>query len=322
MSTRKLGVAFLAVVISVALAASAAMARPTTPTQTELKIALFPSLDYAPLFVGLKRNIFKKAGLEIKITYVYTGSGLMAALTSGQTDMATNSVAAGANAIINGLPIKLLTVADYQPIKKNTEVLVQSSSSIKTWADLAGKTVATINLRGLFHLGVAAALEAAGGDPASIKAVPMSPADEPNALLAGRVDAIVIQDPFLTVAKENNPSLRSIGNPFGALPYRILAGAFYTSKAAIESKAPALRAFKKAWTEATVLSNKNLTLTRQIVPKYYAGLAPGLVGRITLPEYTSGAPAKAIGPMLRQIRKYGWIAADVPDYGSIVWDGK
>ena len=45
-----------------------------------------PAADYTPLFVGLKRGIFKKHGLDIKIQYILTGSGLMAAVTSGQVD--------------------------------------------------------------------------------------------------------------------------------------------------------------------------------------------------------------------------------------------
>ena len=99
-----------------------------------------------------------------------------------------------------GLPIKMLTPDDYQPTKGNIEVLVKKDSSIQNFADLAGKTVATINLQGQFHLGVANAVEKAGGIPTGSGA-----RDEPGrragGIAANRIDATVMQDPLLSQAK-------------------------------------------------------------------------------------------------------------------------
>ena len=90
---RRLVVAALVCAVMVVIGASAASARPQSEAATlqQVKLALFPSLDYAPLFVGLKLGIWKKNGLDIKITYTYTGAGLFAAMTSGSADLATNS---------------------------------------------------------------------------------------------------------------------------------------------------------------------------------------------------------------------------------------
>ena len=164
MKKRILAAVLLAAVVCV-IGATAASAQQQSAKATTLHLGVYPSLDYAPLFVGLKRGIFKKHGIDIKITYIYTGSGLMAAVTSGQVDLATNSVTAGVNAIIQGLPLKMITATDYTPTKGNTEVLVKSDSSIRSFKDLEGKTVATVNLQGLFQLGVAGAIAKAGGDP-------------------------------------------------------------------------------------------------------------------------------------------------------------
>ena len=183
MSKNRVSLFAVAAAAIVLAAVPSASARPAgahgqaAPLQ-EIKVAVFPTVDYAPMYVGLKLGIFKKHGLDVKIQYVFTGAGLFAAITSGQTDLATNSPAAGSNAISQGLPIKMVTAADFQPTTGNTEVLVKSDSPIKSFADLAGKTVATINLQGLFNLGVNYAVEKSGGDPASVHALAMSPADE------------------------------------------------------------------------------------------------------------------------------------------------
>jgi NitT/TauT family transport system substrate-binding protein len=320
----RLFVAALLVAAATVLGAAATSARPqsTAPAPQAVKLALFPSLDYAPLFVGLKLGIWKKHGLDLKITYVYTGAGLFAALTSGSADLATNSPTAGANAIAQGLPLKMLTAAAFQATKGNTEVLVRSDSSIRAFGDLAGKTVATINLQGLFHLGTAYAIEKAGKDPASMRALAMAPVDEPNALAAGRLDAIVLQDPFLTTAKlQAGNNFRSLGNPFRELPYRVPVGAFWTTDSTIQAKAALLRKFHAAWKECVAVAEKRTKLTRQIIPKY-TGITGTVANLITPPDWTAVPPPRsALGPMLALAKKYGWIRT-IPSYNDIVWNGK
>jgi NitT/TauT family transport system substrate-binding protein len=286
---------------------------------TQIRVGLYPSADYAPFFVALKRGIFKKHGLDVKVTYVFTGSGLMASLTSGQADFATNSVTAGITAINNGLPIKMLASADIVPLKGNTEVLVKQDSSIRNWRDLEGKTVATVNLQGLFHLGLAAAVEKAGGDPKSIRAVPMSPVDEGPALEAGRLDAVVLQDPFLTQAKQRF-NFRSLGNPYTAVSYRVPAGAIFASNKTIEEKPGLVRTFTKAWKDAADYARTHPKLARQVVPKY-TGITNEVAVKITLPIYDTTLSAAMLGPMMRQMKRYGWLD-NIPSYQQLVWTGR
>ena len=324
MSKNRFSLFAVAAAAIVLAAVPSASARPTgahgqAASPQEIKVAVFPTVDYAPMYVGLKLGIFKKHGLDVKIQYVFTGAGLFAAITSGQTDLATNSPAAGSNAISQGLPIKMVTAADFQPTTGNTEVLVKSDSSIKSFADLAGKTVATINLQGLFNLGVNYAVEKSGGDPASVHALAMSPADEGPALLAGRVDAIVLQDPFLSQAKAQ-PGYRSLGNPFKLFPFKVPVGAFWSSASTIQAKSALLKNFLAAWTESVAVAKKHPQTTREVISKY-TGISADTAKTITIPDYTSGLPPDSLGPMLLLMKKYGWLSV-IPSYSQIHWDGK
>jgi NitT/TauT family transport system substrate-binding protein len=290
----------------------------TAKLQT-IRLAVYPTLDYAPMYVGLKLGIFKKYGLDLKITYVYTGAGLFAAITSGQDDLATNSPATGANAISQGLPIRMLTAADYQPTKGNTEVLVAKNSSIKSYADLAGKTVATSSLHGLFNLGLNYAVQQAGKDPASMHILTVAPQDEGNAVLSGQLDAIVIQDPWLTQYLASG-SYRSLGNPFGVFNYKLPIGAFWTSNSTIQSNPKLLLAFRAAWKACVAATATHQSTLKHVIPKY-TGLDPSLVSKITIPTYTSGLAPNSLGPMLRLMHTYGWVGTP-PSYNQIYWDGK
>jgi NitT/TauT family transport system substrate-binding protein len=286
---------------------------PARQQLTEFKLGVFPAADYTPLFVGLKRGIFKKHGLDIKIQYILTGSGLMAAVTSGQVDAATNSVPAGATAIANGLPIKLITQTSTTPKKGYINVLVKKDSPYKTYADLAGKTVATINLQGQFHLLLKNAI---GAD---FNAIPMSPADEPAALEAGRLDAIVMQDPTLTLAKQQYPNFRSLGNPTAKLPFTLPSAGFYSSNDTISKKPAEVKQFVAALKEAIALSAKNPSLARRVVPKF-TGMTQATAKLVTLPVFDSRITPGSVGPMLLLMQKYGWIK-NVPAFNSIVWQG-
>jgi NitT/TauT family transport system substrate-binding protein len=283
----------------------------------DLNIGLFPSLDYAAFYVGLGAGIFEKHGLNVTVEHIFTGAGLFSSITSGQKDLATNSLTAGAVGITNNLPIKAVSVAAWQATEGNTEVLVKADSPIQSYADLAGKTVATINLQGLFHLGVMQAVASEGGDPQTVNAIPMSPADEPAALAAGRVDAIVLQDPFLAVAKEEY-GFRVLGNPFSTFDFGMPVGVFWTSQETANAKPELLRRFVAALQESTEYANANPEMIMGVIPEY-TDLTPEQLGKITLPDYNTSLPEDALLNMLQSMLGYGWITY-IPSYTQIVAD--
>jgi NitT/TauT family transport system substrate-binding protein len=283
----------------------------------DLKIALFPSLDYAAFYVGLNEGIFEAHGLNVEVEHVFTGTGLFSAITSGAADLATNSLTSGAVAITNGIPLKLVSLASNQPTEGNTELLVQADSPIQSWADLAGADVMTINLQGLFHLGTLIAVESEGGDPLSVNSLPNSPTDAPPALEAGRVDAIVIQDPFLALTKAEY-DFRVIGNPFSTFEYQLPVGNFWTSIETAEAKPELLRRFKDALAESTEFALANPDLLQEVIPTY-TDLTADQLGDITLPDYATELSEEALLAMLQKMLGYGWMTY-IPSYGQIVAD--
>jgi NitT/TauT family transport system substrate-binding protein len=288
------------------------------PKTETLKVALYPSTDYAALYAGIKAGVFEKHGIKLDIEQVLTGTGLTAAITSGKADVGTNSPTSMSTGIRNGLPVKMVSVADTIPTEGYVEVLVKKDSDIKSFGDLAGKQVATINLQGLFHLGVLNAVKKAGGDPKSVRALAMAPTDEPQALSAGRVDAIVLQDPFVATAKKN-PKFRSLGNPFAELDYKIPAGGFFSSNKVVAEKGPALQRFKEALAEASKMTQADPELARAAIPTY-TELKADAAAEIGLPIYETEFPESALVQMLDQMKEFGWLKKQ-PTPADIVWSG-
>ena len=79
-------------------------------------------------------------------------------------------------------------------------ILVKGSSSIRTPADLAGKTIAVNALKGVGEVMIRAALEKAGVDQNSIKLLALPFPAMRAALNSGQVDAIWTPEPFLSQA--------------------------------------------------------------------------------------------------------------------------
>lgn len=284
-----------------------------------LKISLYPSTDYPAVFIGMSEGIFEKHGLELDVQQVTDPQAIVAAITSGSTDLGTSSVSGASTAVITGnLDLKVVAPADLMPKEGYVEILTRKDSGINSVTDLAGKTVATITLQGLFDLAMRTAVQSEGGDISKIKSLAMPPTDEPQALKAGRVDAIVLQDPFLLDAKKD-PDFKSLGNPFSYFSYSAPGSAYYSSGKTLEQKADAIRRFREAHAEATAKLKENPDQAREIFPDYTT-LTPDLAKVVGLPDYNSALPEEGLKSLLGAMADYGWLKGNIPAFDELVWE--
>jgi NitT/TauT family transport system substrate-binding protein len=284
-----------------------------------LKLALYPATDYAALMYGVEEGIFEKHGVKLDIEQVLTGTALTAAITSGDFDIATNSPTSMTTGIANGLPVQMVSVAQTIPTEGYVETLVKKDSGIDSFADLEGKTVATVNLQGSFDLATRSAVGAAGGDSTKVETLAMSPADMPQALAAGRLDGITLQDPFLATGKKNK-DFKSLGNPFAELDFPIYGSAVWSSTKTIEEKGEAFVKFQEALTEASDIVREDNNLGYEIIPTY-TELSLEEAKQLTLPIYGTEITEEKLQPMIDQMVDYGWITGDPPTFDDIVWSG-
>jgi NitT/TauT family transport system substrate-binding protein len=319
---KALAIALACAVVSV-LATSVASARTDAQPLKLRKVTLAyaPITDYAPIFLGLRLGIFKRNGIDLKTTNTnITPSSLVAASLSGQVDIATNSATATMTAVSQGIPCKLLAAASTTPTKGNTEILVRANSDIRRFRDLAGKTVGTVGLQGFFHLLTLNAVDKDGGDYTKVRAVPGAQFDSLNTLLAGRVDAVVLQDPFNTLAKANN-AVRSIGNPLGLFDQKTTAGVMIACGEIFQKKPDTLRRFLRGWKQAVDYAASHPKQTKAIIPKY-SGLTPQVTNQITMPNFTTVLEPRVIGKFVTLMKKFGWIKGTPPSYDDFVWNRK
>src|SRR4051795_554788 len=179
-------------------ASSTRQAQLTTITVDTLPIAngLLPAL-------GIKQGFFSAQGIEIKKNVLQSGNDIVLALANHNGDVGYLGYVPMMIARTTGIPLTLVAASEVEgtSITDNwQDILVKSSSSIRTPADLAGKTIAANALKGVGEVVIKAALQKAGVDPNSIKLTALPFPSMRAALNSGQVDAIWTPEPFLSQA--------------------------------------------------------------------------------------------------------------------------
>jgi NitT/TauT family transport system substrate-binding protein len=282
----------------------------------DITVALIPILDFTPIYVALDEGIFERHGLNVTLQEIFSSPGLVSAVTSGSADIATTSATQAVTGISNGLPIKIVSGGSISPTAGNTEILVQADSDIQTFADLAGRTVNAVALQGLFHLGTLSAVENDGGDWMTVEAIPGQQPDLGALLQAGRVDAIVIQEPFLSqfVAEFG---FRSLGNPYATLGYDIPAGVWISSIEQTENEPEVMRRFRAAMAEASDFAQNNEGVVRAKIPEITT-LTAEQVENLALPTFAGDIPEASMTSMGNSMLTFGWLKY-LPSLNQMLW---
>jgi NitT/TauT family transport system substrate-binding protein len=208
MATRKLRrarSALLVTVVAAALALAAvvgsafgASARQQANTITVLTL---PISNARPLDLGIQKGFFDKQGITIVKKTFQSGNDIVLALANHQGDIGYVGYVPAMIARTQGIPVTVVAASEVEGATEANnwqDILVKGSSSIKTAADLAGKTIAVNALKGVGETVIKAALAKKGVDPNSVKLVALPFPAMRAALANGQIDAAWTPEPFLS----------------------------------------------------------------------------------------------------------------------------
>lgn len=266
--------AVLAVIASLALAAcgsggdsgssssgsSGAANAAATPESGTFRMGIEPWLGYGPWRVAESKGIFKDNGLDVKITNFTTDDQINAAFASGKLDGTNIATHTALRFAASGLPIKIVLLED-QSLKADAILAGPGISSIK---DLAGKKVA-------FEEGTTSdillsyALKQNGMSKDDIKVVPLAAADAGAAFIAGKVDAAVTYEPYLTTALKQDKQaklLYTAGEDPG-----LVSDVFVVSEDTMNDKPGQVAALVKSWGQAVDAYKSDTKASQALIEK-------------------------------------------------------
>jgi ABC-type amino acid transport substrate-binding protein len=213
---RTLAVAGLAAITSAVLPA-ATIAQPAPE-----HITVGASTDdlARPLLYAVDAGLFKKVGLDVEIVKLANGAAVAAAVAGGALDLGKGSALTPVQAYAKGIPFTVTAnLGDYTADAPSIAMLVLKNSPLRGPKDLAGKTIGMVGLQDSITLGIYTWLEQNGVDIAAEKFIEIGNSAGVAALEAGRVDAMMFQEPALSAAI-TVPDLRVFAYPDNALGRR------------------------------------------------------------------------------------------------------
>jgi NitT/TauT family transport system substrate-binding protein len=258
-------------------AGSSSTATPTfTDADNVVRVAQTPGVGDAPLFLAFQQGLFRKAGLQVRITNYGSTRDELVALQQGKADVAFGDYAdmfyAQAKGGKNGL--KLVIVADgYAALANTMEVLAlppgPHQPAVVSPQDLVGKTVGTAsagvmpsNVAGMpYSLDTVATQSVLQNDsvkPASISWRPL-PLGAPQQqllqeLAKHQVNAILATEPTIFEAESQLGAVPVLDSCTGATSNLPLDGYFSTRNFATAHHAK-LAAFRDVLLRAQALAN-------------------------------------------------------------------
>ena len=191
--------AIIAVVLIAIIAVGAYFATSGGSSDNVVRIGHLPSDHDTALFVAQEKKMFEDQGLTVELTQFNNGGDLMTAMASGDIDVGYAGITPVMSSISQGVPVKVVSGAQVE----GSSIVANKNSGINTVADLKGKTVATPGEATIQNMLLTSALTQAGVSTSDVEFTTMKAAQMTDALKAGQVDAMIIWEPYASIAVKN-----------------------------------------------------------------------------------------------------------------------
>ncbi len=240
---------------------------PAKPESGTFRMGIEPWLGYGPWRVAEKQGLFEKNGLDVKITNFTTDDQINAAFASRKLDGTNIATHTALRFAASGLPVKIVLLEDLS----TTADAIIAPKDVASVADLRGKRVA-------FEEGTTSdillsyALAQEGMTKDDIKPVPIPAADAGSAFIAGRVDAAVTYEPYLTTALEQDKDAKLLYTA-GENP-GLVGDVFVVSEETMNEKPGQIAALVKTWDQALTAYEADTTGSQRIIEES-VGAEPG-----------------------------------------------
>lgn len=199
-SGKRIGIAAILVGLSLVSFGGAAGSSQSAALAT-VTVDTLPIANALPMDLGIQKGFFSAQGIEIKKVVLQSGNDIVLALANSSGDVGYIGYVPGMIGRTQGIPISFVAASEVEATSEADNwqnIMVKGSSSIRTPADLAGKTIAVNALKGVGEVVIKAALQKVGVDPNSVKLLAMPFPTMRTALANGQVDAVWTPEPFMS----------------------------------------------------------------------------------------------------------------------------
>jgi N-methylhydantoinase A len=298
-----------------ALASAAAFAAPrralAQAALPKIQLAGPPTEDLTSLFYAIKNGLFVKEGFELELVATSSGTAATAAVVAGSYQLAKTSTLPVFNAHNRGIPIAIVAPELVYNAKSIYALLqIPVDSTVKTGADLNGKTIGVPALNDLNQLATRAWVDKNGGDWRSLKFVEVPNSVVEAALQQHRIDAGMMQSPQLD-ASIAAKTTRTLGDGYGAIAPTFYIGGFIARSDWAAANADIVRKFNRVMAQASGYVNTHPAETLGLMSELTGiTIAPG--EKIHRSQLGTVMDEALLQPVIDAAAKYEVIAHGFP----------
>jgi NitT/TauT family transport system substrate-binding protein len=310
---RRRGLVALAAICATAAAVfgGAASGAPRAAQATDITVNVIPISNALPLDLGIKKGFFEAQGLNVKKVVLQSGNDIVLALANSKGEVGFAGWVPAMIARTSGIPITTMTASEVEGTSEADNwqnILVKGSSSIRTPADLIGKTIAVNALKGVGEVMIRAAFAKLGLDPNGVKLLAVPFPAMRTALANGQVDAIWTPEPFLSQAMQIDGA-RIVMAPGPVLGRYFPVGGYFARSDWAAAHPDLVASFRKAMNQALAYSQAHPDEVRELLPPN---------GRnVRLPIWTTLVDRSQLLTLARYAKTYGVITS-LPNFTQLV----
>jgi NitT/TauT family transport system substrate-binding protein len=311
---------------TVAVAACGGGAAPTAPasspvTITNVTLGYVPYSDDASLFYAQDSGIFRAHGLNVTFVAQASPVAVEASMASGQEQFGFVTTPVLINLNSKGVRAECVSSVDggepSDPANDSTVLVAAKGSGITSVKDLAGKSVAEVQLTSLNSLAVEALAKQAGIDPARIHQIAIPFPQMAAALAQGRVQAAVDVAPFAATAVSEGASVLTHPNvdlfPNGTVTCLDAMGSYLSANPTVAAD------FRAAMDESIAYSKTHESVVKKTLVAHL-GLAPAVAAeQILATNWNPALNPASITAIEGDMKEFGFITSE-PPAASLIWN--
>jgi NitT/TauT family transport system substrate-binding protein len=290
------------------------------PSGGSITVAVVPSIDNAPLGVGVKDGLFRQLGLNVTVKDYQSLGAEFHALTSGQAQIAEGDYTGFFYEQATGHASLTLIADAYDAAANSVAILALPGSDITTPQQLQGQSVDVATPPPMlspysaavpYNIETLAAQEVLQNDgvsPSSVNWTPLPGQDMLPDLHTGQVQAILVTQPYILQAEERLGATEVVDASSGVTSGLPLAGYFSLASYA-HANPSALQGFQAALDQAQSDCAQR-GLVQAVLPQL-TGMSTGDAAQVTLGTYPTSLNLGQVQRVATLMYDSGMIASPV-----------
>jgi NitT/TauT family transport system substrate-binding protein len=211
--------------------------------------------DATPTLYAVQSGLFKKYGLDVRVSPAPSGAAALASLAGGASDISASSLFPFFSAHQRGLPLTIVApLAISTPDEPYAALLVKKDSPMKTGKDFEGKTIASPALRDLNWVATMAWIDQNGGNSANVTSIELTGSAIPVALTEGRIAGSTVTTPRYIQAL-NGGGVRALAHSYDAIAKRFAFSAIVSTTDYAKAHPDVIANFGRALRDASKYTN-------------------------------------------------------------------